>query len=83
MKRNLISQEERLKCQVQLETAIKHSVEHISEEPHFDFEHDIYEGGTEPILVAISQALRWGAKSILDNLTEEEKAVVLIRMNKS
>lgn len=79
MKTNLIDQDEREKAEIALKSAIEWTIEHDSEEPYFDFEIGKYDGSMEPILVAIVQALRQGAKIILDLLTPEEKAKLLQR----
>ncbi len=79
MKTNLIDQDEREKAEIGLKSAIGWTTEHASEEPYFDFEIGKYDGSIEPILVAIIQALRQGAKIILDLLTPEEKAKLLQR----
>ena len=79
MKTNLIDQDEREKAEIALKSAIEWTIEHDSEEPYCDFEIGKYDGSIEPILVAIIQALRQGAKIILDLLTPEEKAKLLQR----
>ena len=80
MKRNLISNEERKKAEIQLQTSISHVIENGIEEPFVDFELSKYDGDIEPILVAICQAFRWGAKSILDRLEPEEKQKMVERL---
>ena len=75
MKTNLIDQDEREKAEI----ALKSTIEWILRSHILILKLEKYDGSMEPILVDIVQALRQGAKIILDLLTLEEKAKLLQR----
>lgn len=80
MKKNLMTEKEREKAKEQLRFAIEFTIEHDAEDPYYDFDTLRYDGDMEPILVAISQAMRWTFKLIIDNVSEEEKAKLLLKI---
>ena len=80
MKKGLMTEKERERAKEQLRAAIQFTVEHDTEDPYYDFDTLRYDGDMEPILVAISQAMRWTFKLVIDNVSEEEKAKLLLKI---
>lgn len=75
-----MTEKERERAKEQLRAAIQFTVEHDAEDPYYDFDTLRYDGDMEPILVAISQAMRWTFKLVIDNVSEEEKAKLLLKI---
>ena len=81
MRRDLISEEERLKALECLRTCLAQSIEHETEEPFLSKDIMKYEGDLEPILVAVIEAFRQGGKAFLDLMNPAEKLELFKRQN--
>lgn len=76
----LISDEEREKAKITLQTVLKAMEYHGSREPYMDLEAGTYDGDMELIYASIVQAFRHGAQGVLNAVSPEEKARLLNQM---